>query len=542
MKALRRVLASLLAVSLAAGPVFSAEIAAGPQWMQAFSHAAIPGTSVDCGPLAAALIAQGVTPERFALAGTNAQALIDDASLSYVKALMPKPVRGLDNGALAAQHLRVAAAKAALGPYLSVPAAVAVENAALPLFQEARRRELADNQNRLTAVAAALGESTAELEEAGVVTGATTIPPLRLAPPQPRPQTPRRPTPRAPVAVVHEAPNPVGRIVRLAAFGGALIGLFGGRAPVVFADMDETVAPSQQPAAPEMIRAIAGILKAGGSYGIITGSSVEMARKNVVEPLRRELGDEPALLERLAIAARSGSQIYRYDVKKKDFTLKRVGALDGYLISRGVHDGLDAIRGVLRETIDKFGLRAQKGVLLVEDRVDGTDVLTQFVLVPTGNEVTKADKKKYDEAGGRAARERYAAYINHRLRGLGIPVEARVAGKTSIDVGVDKSLGFQALSEEFKVPADKVLWAGDSHGPFGNDAPAAKMAGLVLNVGPRAGIVRPSFQEHDGGPAATLAYFKVVGTYARASAWWRLRLRWARRRIRNLVQSFQLGS
>ena len=504
---------------------------AGPQWMGSFDALSLPGGPAERGTLAAALMGAGVSPADLSSAA-RAQDVIDSAGRAYVGRLAPASASALADGELALAHLRLTQAQAALRPYLSARGALAAEAAAKPVADAARERQLLDNEGRLTRLAERLGRA-ALVEEAGAVRASerSASPPRLARPERSAPLPDKRPPPRAPEIREHRKHNPVARALRLAALSGSIVALFHGAAPVVFADMDETVAPSQAPASPEMIRAIAAILRSGGSYGILTGSSYEMARKNVVDPLMHELRDDPQSLSRLAIAARAGARIYGYDAKKRDFALTRVGALDGFLASRGFTDGPGQIRAVLEQTVHAFDLDARmreslgkglQGDPIVEDRIEGTGILTQLILVPTGKDVSKEDKAKYDAQGGRAQREEYAAFINRRLRDLGIPVEARVAGKTSIDVGVDKSLGFRALAEVLDADPRRVLWAGDSHGEYGNDAPAARMARLALNVGPHEPMFGArAYQEDDGGPEATLAYYRVVGFYARLTAWLR---------------------
>lgn len=523
----------LLALLVAAAPARAASLdaaatpLAGPQWMKAFDALALPGDAAQRGLLSVALLSDGKIPSDLAWPA-RAQDIIDAASVKFVQSLAPQQTASLSDGALALTHARLRRAQAELSQYVSAKAARESASAAEPVAEAARERQLVDNEGRLTRTAEALGQSFL-LEESR--TRATQPPTeaarLRLVKPGERQTAPKR---SPPPAREYAKPSRFGRALRLAAFSASIVGLFQGRAPTVFADLDETVAPSQEKASPRMIRTIASILRAGGSYGILTGASIESARKNLVEPLRRELGEDADALSRLAIATRSGSQTYTYDRLKRDFTRARVVALDGVLARAGVADGPEKIRRVLRETAAKFDFEGQmrktlgkgvQGSFIVEDVVREGGILTQIVLVPTGADISAEDKRRFDAENGRELRRAYAEFINHRLRMLGIPLEARLAGKTSIDIGPVKSVGFQALAEELGAAPRRVLWAGDSHDPWGNDAPAAQMAGLVLNVGPRAAFDVPAYQERDGGPPATLAYYRVVALYARLSAWWR---------------------
>jgi hypothetical protein len=531
-----------LALALAAAPLRAAQleaprglglggavILAHPEWTTRFDALDLPGDAAQRGMLAVALIADGVSPELLKAQPGAAPALIDHAAAAYIRAALPRSLERTRDGKLALAHARWETFTHALSPFLTPASASELRDAARPMLEEARRRQLLDNEGRLTRTAEELGRAalTGSIVMAGPSSEAGE---RRLSPSSPR-ATPSRPEPRLYVRDRKEyvKPNPVARGFRLAMFWGSLFGFFNFQPPAVFADMDETIAPSQEPASPRMIKAIADILRAGGKYGVLTGSSIEAAKRNVVLPLMKELWYDKDALSRLAVVTRSGGQTYRYDHERRDFVLKRVASLDAYLISRGVDDGPEKIRGVLREAAEKFDfegrMRAElgkglQGDFIVEDRAEGTDILTQFVLMPTGHKISKEDKKKYDQTGGRAKRELYAAFVNERLRAIGLPmIEARVAGKTSIDIGVDKSLGFSVLAQELHADPKRVMWAGDSHGRFGNDAPAARMAGLVLNVGPREPISGRSFQEPDGGPRATLAYYRAAGLYARLVAW-----------------------
>ncbi len=203
--------------------------------------------------------------------------------------------------------------------------------------------------------------------------------------------------------------------------------------------------------------------------------------------------------------------------------MTRFTSLEGVFAARGIQDGPAKVRAIIEETARKFDFEAAmlksvgkpvQGSIIVEDRYEG--LLTQMIVVPAGEDISSTDKEIYDNANGRKLREKFALYIRKLLIEEGIPLEVNVAGKTSIDIGPNKSLGFQAIAEEFRVEGKHVIWAGDSHGEIGNDRPAAVLAGIKINVGPRTNLPGRVFQETDAGPEGLLDYYRLIVLYARS--------------------------
>lgn len=406
--------------------------------------------------------------------------------------------------------------------------AALAEEALAPVRAEALARRLIDNEGKLRRTAESLGplRKTEALPQGREGSGA---PPLAKRPPDPAEAA--RPAP--PAAPAAKAPSR-GRFWRVAAFALSLPFVFGGRAPTIISDLDETLTNGDAIMSAETAREVADILRAGGSYGIVTGSSLDRALEAFIAPLEAALGpDDRNLLEKqVAVATRSGSQVYRWSRKTGRFELKRVASLEGVLARAGVPDGVARVKKIIEDAARHFDWdgaarratgRGLTGPVVVEDYAGTGRVLTQISAVVTGNDATKEEKAAYFRAAGTAPREEYAAWINARFREQGIPFEEHVAGRTSIDIGVDKTAGFLAVAEELHADPARTIWAGNAFGAGGNDRPAAALARVNLLVGPRAPGIPRSYTEENAGPAGLSPYLRALARYGLRQRAWSLR-------------------
>lgn len=489
------------------------------------------------GPLAAAAQTSGLAPDDPSRAGPAAResllasAAPQRAELAALVATLKIPERPGELGSveLASLYSELRYLDEAIAPNLPPDSIDLARRLYEPVRAAAFARKLIDQEGRLTRTAEALGLTRSN----DGIDGKFSRPRSGLSPVAVRAAPRAEPIQSGPTI---EKPAPsfrqrIARKARVAALTAIAAVLFRGGPPIVASDMDETLTGSQAVASPETIDAIAAILRAGGSYGLLSGASADAIETQVLGPLRRRLGTrESHLLARFAFASRSGAQVYKFDPALGGYGLFHTVDLERTLEVGGVNDGLARVQRILDETARRFDFEGEarrligKGIqgetiVLDHARRAGTTTLTQITMVPAGRKITATDKERYDRASGRARREEYARFINRRLKEEGVPLEARVAGKTSIDIGLDKGAGLEALARALDSRAARVLWAGDSHEPAGNDRLAALAAGAALHVGPPLSRrPRRLMISDSGGPEAMRAYLQALARYARLVA------------------------
>lgn len=320
--------------------------------------------------------------------------------------------------------------------------------------------------------------------------------------------------------------------LRLATFALMTPVLLRGAPPVLVSDLDGTLINGQEHIAGPLLKSMGQILRAGGQIAILTGNTLSAVERSALEPLKGELGEANAhLMTQVTVVTNGGGKVFSYSASSARYELDESVDLDEAVGS----DVLEKAKKVIRDaakTLDFEGAareifgRGVQGDIIVEDktRSRGRDVLGQLVLVPLGHPVSNKDRDKYNQSGGRERRLRYAAYLNEEFWKAGIPLKALVSGKTSLDIGiVDKGYAIQKLSERLRTTPRRIIYSGDSMRQGENDEPAAKLSGLVINVGqnPRSKLGRMMFTEERAGPQGMGAYLKIIEYYARAAAFLR---------------------
>ncbi len=522
---------------------------AEPSWLRSLQACGVSFASLEAySPLIQALRDSGLTLEKLeASPALERKARIEEAAASLRSQVEPLAAPLLASASVLSpesageQTLRAAYEElrylgAALSPYLEEGTLRKAKAVFAPIQQEAGKRKLIDIKTRILRTAEALGPPGAE----ELVPGSSQASGTRLsragqAQEQGHVQLSQvSRMPRNSKEAKTSLAARTGKALRLAAFSGLLVGFFQGQPPVVASDMDHTLTAWEGSMEQPMAKAIADILRAGGRYGILSGAAGSAVLRQVVKPLMEALGERRELLSRLVLGSHSGAKIYGYSLESASFEPIQVVDLASLASSEGTQDGIEKIRMIVEEASLRFDFEGEmrrllgkglQGEILSVGRslYRGSEVTTQVTLVATGKDISPEDKELYDLSGGRSRRKAYAAFINRRLREEGIPLEARVAGRTSIDIGVNKGYGLKAVAAALGASPGRMVWAGDSHESEGNDRPAAELAGIVIHVGPplSENPGRITFSEENGGPGSLLAYYRILAGYLRAVAWLR---------------------
>ncbi|MHB9155136.1 MAG: HAD-IIB family hydrolase, partial [Endomicrobiales bacterium] len=280
------------------------------------------------------------------------------------------------------------------------------------------------------------------------------------------------------------------------------------------ADVDETLAAVKAPITPLMAQRIAGIVRKGYLFAVITGNTKDSVYERVIEPLLKELGDDKSCLVNLPILANNGAEMYTYDPDSGRYEMVQSRIVD-MAEEIGGQDRIETISEILKETIRHFQIPSLHGEQ-IEVRRNMLGGVSQVTFYATGKDSTQEEKNAYDKAGGRGKREEYAAYINTRFGHHGIRAAAKVAGKTSIDItplGIDKAYAVRVLADYYGLDPRQILFFGDSLSPAGNDYPVTTEVGMVLNVGASPGekLPVPTFLLEDAGPEGAERFLALLG-------------------------------
>lgn len=244
---------------------------------------------------------------------------------------------------------------------------------------------------------------------------------------------------------------------------------------IVAFDLDDTLAESKSPLAPEMGETLVRLLDLV-QVCIISGGRFEQFDTQVLENLPVE-----ADLNRLHLMPTCGTryltfvdgewaQQYAHDLSEAD-KAAAISALENSAKSLGLWETEVPVRG---ERIEDRG--------------------SQITYSALGQQAQVADKKAWDPSGER--REALRAAVAAQLPQL----EVRAGGSTSIDItapGIDKAYGMKQLAQQTGIGLDEMLFIGDRLLPGGNDYPVAELGVATHAV---------------TGPADTVAYLTELIT------------------------------
>lgn len=218
-------------------------------------------------------------------------------------------------------------------------------------------------------------------------------------------------------------------------------------------DLDDTLAESKSPLAPEMARALSELLEVS-PVCVISGGRYEQFVSQVLASL-----PEGTDLTRLHLMPTCGTRYVRF--------------IDGQWHEVYAHEMSDDEKrqasSALEESARELGLW-EDDALVSGPRIE--DRGTQVTFSALGQQAAVADKKRWDPDG--AKRERLRAVVAARLPNL----EVRAGGSTSIDVtrlGVDKAYGMKELAKQAGIGLEEILFVGDRLLPGGNDYPVLEL-------------------------------------------------------------------
>ncbi|MFQ6171693.1 HAD-IIB family hydrolase [Oryzobacter sp. R7] len=247
-------------------------------------------------------------------------------------------------------------------------------------------------------------------------------------------------------------------------------------------DLDDTLAPSKTPLAPEMVAALLALLERHEVL-VISGGNVTQFRTQLLAPLGTS-----GRLARLHLMPTCGTRYLRL--------------VDGDWVELYAHELSVEDRSVAAEALESVA--RSLGLWEPDDVVSGErieDRGTQVTFSALGQHASPDAKKVWDPDGRRREDlRRGVAALLPRL-------EVRSGGSTSVDVtarGIDKAFGLSRMLELLSLRPDEVLFVGDRLDPGGNDHP-------VLSLGVRTQPVR---DEHE---TLGIIHALLAGAGARAS-------------------------
>lgn len=218
-------------------------------------------------------------------------------------------------------------------------------------------------------------------------------------------------------------------------------------------DLDDTLAASKQPLAPQMGRALAELL-ACRPVCVISGGSFEQFETQV-------LGNLPpdADLTRLHLMPTCGTRYLTHE--------------GGRWREVYAHNLSPELR---RRAIEALEQQARRlGLWEPDEKVAGPrieDRGSQITFSALGQAAGVAEKRGWDPDGSK--REKLRAAVAPLVPEL----EVRAGGSTSVDItqrGIDKAYGIRQLAIQTGIPLTDMLFIGDRLVPGGNDFPVAEL-------------------------------------------------------------------
>jgi carbamoyltransferase len=278
-----------------------------------------------------------------------------------------------------------------------------------------------------------------------------------------------------------------------------------GASVLIFSDMDGTLTPPGEKGSPETVALVNSIAE-HEVFSVVTGIGRDKLCRQMLalnEEEARRSGRHHAL-NNLVGGANNGSEIFMYDDKTQTFVLR--SSLD---LRQFLNNKYDKMIGVLRECIkdnkmpdmirDIMGWSDFKGSP-IDERPNSAHP-SQVSIMVLGNTATTEDKRHFASAESDPTspyynvREKvYIPYLQNAFARLGVNIEARRSGLSSIDITViNKGLAIRRILTELKKMRKfvtgkgrpvAVIFMGDALGQDENDAPAIAVADIIINVGP----------------------------------------------------------
>jgi len=217
-------------------------------------------------------------------------------------------------------------------------------------------------------------------------------------------------------------------------------------------DLDQTLAESKQPLAPDMAERITALL-GQTKVAVISGGALAQFLKQVVNQLSQE-----ANLSNLYLLPTSGAQLYEY----KDRTWKNVYA-ESLTETEAAH-----VISVLTEVAQTSGLIDFESPAWGE-RIENRGA--QITLSALGQDAPIEDKKAWDP--DKSKRKILQKLLAERLPEFAVGM----GGSNSVDItrkGIDKAYGIQKIAEHLGLRIPDMLYVGDQLETGGNDEAATR--------------------------------------------------------------------
>lgn len=198
----------------------------------------------------------------------------------------------------------------------------------------------------------------------------------------------------------------------------------------------------------------------------ISGQKFDQFLIQIVDRLKKAT---PKQLEHLHLFVAQGTQYYRYDAKKKDWTQ----VYNHPLTDEQIHNITEAIRTAAEELGYWEADKLQDGDEIIENR------LSQITFSALGQKAGTEAKYAWDPD----CKKRKA--IVERCKELAPEFEYEIGGTTSINAfvpGKNKVFGMNHLMKELKVKKSDILYFGDMTQPGGNDYPVVQMGIDTITV------------------------------------------------------------
>ncbi len=225
-------------------------------------------------------------------------------------------------------------------------------------------------------------------------------------------------------------------------------------------DLDDTLAPSKSPLAPEMARLLVRLLERV-HVCVISGGRFEQFSVQVIERLPPAPADA---LGRLHLMPTCGTQYFRAAGGRWE----RVYAED---LTEDEKSRATGALEICAKQLELWETRTWGSIL--EDRG------SQVTFSALGQEAPVSAKASWDPDGSKKRA------LRNRVQALLPDLEVRAGGSTSIDItrrGIDKAYGIAKLAGHTGFAFDEMLFIGDRLDPAGNDFPVIRLGVPTIAV------------------------------------------------------------